>query len=63
MNDSELERPTEMFDALFAEAEAATQAAVSLRASIRGSVHAVLDAQADDILRKAPAAGLKQSLP
>lgn len=63
MSDSELERPTEMFDALFAEAEAATQAAVSLRASIRGSVHAVLDAQADDILRKAPAAGLKQSLP
>lgn len=63
MSDSELERPSEMFDALFAEAKAAMQAAVSLRASIRGTVHAVLDAQADDILRKAPAAGLKQSLP
>lgn len=63
MSDPEFGRPVEMFDALLAEGEAATRTSETLRASIRASIQSILDAQTDDILLKAPAAGLKQSLP
>ncbi|WP_143544797.1 hypothetical protein [Rhodococcus sp. 06-221-2] len=63
MSDPEFGRPVEVFDALPAEGEAATRTSETLRTSIGASIQSILDAQTDDILRKAPAAGLKQSLP
>lgn len=54
MSDTVLERPVEMFQALFAEHDATTRALDVLRASIRSSIQSVLDAQTDDIFTRHP---------
>lgn len=63
MSDLAPDKPVEMFDAWFVEAAAALALPPTLRGRIMSEINAILDAQADAILRKSTASDLKQALP
>ena len=55
MSDRRSDKPVEMFDALFTETAAAVALPGTLRARIKSEVDAILDAQADPLLRQSSA--------
>ncbi|MBY6414102.1 DEAD/DEAH box helicase [Rhodococcus sp. BP-252] len=63
MSETPSDKPVELFDALFADADTALGFPAVLRSRIKGEVDAILDAQADAVLRASAVSDLKQVLP